>query len=80
MVGFHADTDRYDVNLEGATHIPRDQQTISVRYTNLNLIGDDLSKLPVGGTVKVHGLRSETSSHLNSKEGRVVRYIVEKER
>jgi hypothetical protein len=51
-----------------------------VRYTNLNLIGDDLSKLPVGGTVKVHGLRSETSSHLNSKEGRVVRYIVEKER
>lgn len=65
---FHLEKQRYDVALDGEGRV------ISVRFENLKILGDDVSKLPIGGTVAVHGLTSESSRVLNGKLGRIISF------
>jgi hypothetical protein len=75
VVDFNGEKNRYDVEVDGA-----EQKTINVKFDNLRLIGEDLSKLPIGGKqlllpgqwVEVHSLLSEKAQrNLNGLSGKV---------
>jgi hypothetical protein len=90
IVGFNPQKDRYDVKLDGHRYnetlgvvqkLDAGAKTYNIKFANLRIIGDDLSKaLRIGGTGRLHGLQSQSSRMLNEKEGRVLKYDSEKKR